>query len=162
MVNQLESSRSREQAEVWNWQLELWIETVHCPLAGIAGDWHISCARPGSLTWKGLDLQHSRRSGSYIVEPRRTSTVRPSRRSPKGDRDKGTELLVKETRGFTSPWGPTKSVESKENLMDASGQRGVCVGIERLAEEGSSGSEVEEDQWSNSLFFSVDLPFHVD
>ena len=48
-----------------------------------------------------------------------------------------------------------KSVESKENLLAASGQRGVCVGIERLAEEGSSGSEVEEDQWSNSLFLAL-------
>lgn len=77
--------KSREDGPRYgNWHPEWRIDTVHSPLAGIAGDWHLSWTRPGSLAWMGMDFHHSRSSGSYIVEPHRISTVGRAEDPPKG------------------------------------------------------------------------------
>ena len=54
-------------------------------------------------------------------------------RESKRERDKRAELLVKETRGFTSlgPTNPQSQNKEKKNPMAASGQRGVCEWISR-------------------------------
>lgn len=136
-----------------NRQLEWRIDTVHSPLAGIAGDWHISWTRPGSLAWKGMDCHHSRGSGSYIVEPHRTSTVGWAEDPPKGRETGGTELIVKKTRGFTNPWGPTNP-QSQKRIWWPRQVKGGCVWIHgiRIVKSDLQDQRFEEDQWSNSFF----------
>lgn len=149
-----------------NWHPEWRIDTVHSPLAGIAGDWHLSWTRPGSLAWMGMDFHPSRSSGSYIVEPHRISTVGRAEDPPKGERDRGGPSSSSKRLGVSQ----THEVPQIRRVKNESDGRvrlkgGVCVWVGtygiRIVKSDLQDPRFDEDQWSNSCFFSVEFTFLI-
>lgn len=109
-----------------------------------------------------MDCHHSRSSGSYIVEPDQISTVGRAEDPPKG-RETGGGPSSSSKRLGVSQTHEVPQIRRVKNESDGRVRlKGVCVGGYMVSEAVKSDLQdqrFDEDQWSNSFFLALDLPF---